>query len=93
MATGSVQMVLVCVPTGGGVSVAPCASVGPQAYAPAQMQAYVVDPSVTLDSVVQTVPFNYTSAAGAFAFALTMVVTFWLAAKPVGAILGVLRKG
>lgn len=96
MPSGTVQVVLVCVPKvpNSGGSTAPCATDAGtgQHYVPSQMKAYLVDPAVTLESTVQLVPFDYTQAALAFAFGLTIVLTIWIMAYPIGAILGLIKK-
>ena len=62
------------------------------------ISAFVLDPGSNFDELnnlqnyAQVVPFNYQQAALAFAFGLTMVLTFWLAAKPIGMMLALVKK-
>ena len=62
------------------------------------VSALVLDPGSNFDELnnlqnyAQVVPFSYQQAALAFAFGLTMVLTFWLAAKPIGMMLALVKK-
>lgn len=97
MSVGSVQNVLVCVPTSGDLASAldqqVCPVSGSQYFHVQSQQAYVIDPASAgyLDSLA--VPFDYTAAAGFFSLAFTMVVGVWMVSSSAGAILALIRRG
>lgn len=100
-ATGSAKYIIVCQgkSPNSGNSTSPCATIGAQRYEPVMVSAFVLDPGSSfaelnnLQNYVQVVPFDYQHAGLAFAFGLTMVLTFWLTAKPIGMMLELVRKG
>jgi hypothetical protein len=89
----TVENVVVCRATGNQAnSTAPCTIVAAKGYAPVVVSALVLDPTTNLQSTISLVPFDYTQAAAAFSFGLTMVLTFWLAAKPIGILIGLVNR-
>jgi hypothetical protein len=97
MGVGSVQNVLVCVPTSGELASAldqqVCPPSGSQYFHLQTQQAYVVDPASAgfLDGLAE--PFDYTAAGGFFALAFTMVVGIWMVSASAGSILALIRRG
>lgn len=74
-------LVVVCVPSGGPPSVAPCADVGGVPHLPAVVQQ--PDPgTVMLDHSEQL-----------FAYAFIHVIVFWTLGICIGSILSLVRKG
>lgn len=96
MPAGTVQQIIVCVqmsPNNVGTSTAPCATLGNIRYEPSMISAYVLDPLSTLENLSQVVPFDAANAGAAFAFGLTLVLTSWVVAKPIGLMLELVKKG
>lgn len=90
----TIQNVLVCVATGTtGNSVAPCVNVGTTRYKPAVVSVLLLDPATNLQSTVVAVPFDYPQAGAAFGFGLILVMTFWVASKPLGMLLNLVKRG
>ena len=87
MASGSVQTILVCVPSAFGQ--APC----PSGMAVSSMQAYVVDPSEQSYLDALSAPFDYTLAGELWGFAFTTVLALYLVARSAGTVLNFIRKG
>lgn len=87
MASGSVQTVLVCVPSSS--TQAPC----PSGMTVGTMQALVVDPAEQsyLDAISS--PFDYTLAGQIWAFAFTSVLALYLVARSAGSVLEFIRRG
>lgn len=75
-----------------GDSVAPCTTIGADRQQPAMISAYVLDPSTNLLNQSVLVPFDYDSMGTAFGVAVTIVLTFWLIAKPIGMMLGLVSR-
>lgn len=71
----------------------PCVTVGTTRYTPTIVSAYLFDSDPNIANLTQVVPFDYQHSGAAFAFGLTMVLTFWLAAKPIGLLLELVKKG
>ncbi len=86
MATGSVQTVVVCVPS--TVAQAPC----PAGMAISTIQGYVIDPSQAASIDAQNAPFDYSVAAGVWGFVFTFVVGIYLVSKSAGTILNAIRN-
>lgn len=89
----AVENIVVCRPTGNNaVSIPPCTYLSRTGQGPVIVRALVLDPATNLQNTVILVPFDYTHAASAFAFGLTMVITFWLIAKPIGLMIGLVKS-
>ncbi len=89
----AVESIVVCRPSGNGrPSAAICASAGPTGFQQYTIKALVLDPTTNLQNTATLVQFDYSHAAAAFAFGLTMVITFWLVAKPIGLLLGLVKS-
>jgi hypothetical protein len=90
----TVENVLVCRATGNQAnSTAPCTIVAAKGYAPVVVSALVLDPTTNLQSTVSAVPFDYPQAGAAFGFGLILVMTFWVASKPLGMFLNLVKRG
>lgn len=72
---------VVCVPTGGAPSVAPCADVGAEAHHPVVME-FPAPGEVHFDNANQL-----------FAYGFSIVIALWLLGVTVGAILSLIREG
>ena len=81
MATGSVQTILVCVPS--AFAQPPC----PAGMAVTAVQGYVIDPSQASNIEAQNEPFDYAVAAQIWGMAFTFVVALYLVTKSTGIIL------
>lgn len=95
MALGSVQTLVVCVPVQeptGPEQQAVCPVVNGQNFAPANVQAYVIEPSQAASLEAQYAPFDYGKAAEIYAFAFTSVVLLWFTAKGAGAIINMVKS-
>jgi hypothetical protein len=95
MPSGSLQNVLVCVPATSATQAesAICPSIGGQVFQPAQVQAYLLDPSQqgSLEAVFE--PFDYGYAAGVWSLAFTTVVGLYFVSHGIGLVLGMIRRG
>lgn len=85
MAMGSVQTIVVCVPS--AFAQAPC----PSGMAVSSMQAYVLDASQASNIEAQYAPFDYALASGFFGLGFTSVLGLFLVARSAGTILNVIR--
>ena len=86
MSIGSVQTILVCVPS--AFSQAPC----PAGTALTTMQGYIIDSSLAASIEAQNAPFDYSQAAGIWLFAFSFVVGLYLVSKSAGVILEFIRR-
>ena len=86
MAVGSIQTIVVCVPSDSPQS--PC----PSGQAATTIQGYVVDPANAASFEAQNEPFDYAAAAGIWGFAFTFVVGLYLISRSSGAILSAIRN-
>lgn len=86
MATGSVQQLVVCMPS--GTTQHPC----PDGSSLTTAQGYVLDPAQQAAFEASVAPFDYAAAAGIFTAAFTFVVALYLVAKSVGLVLSVIRR-
>ena len=96
MAAGAIQTIVVCIPSTGSGDPALrslCPGVGSQAYDPSTIQAYVLDPGQQSNIDAAVGPFDYEYAGGLWAFAFTMVVGLYAAAKGIGSVLDFIRRG
>lgn len=81
MAVGTVQTLVVCVPS--QVEQAPC----PAGMGLATVQGYIIDPSQAASIDAQNEPFDYAVAASIWGMAFTFVVGLYLVSKASGVIL------
>lgn len=86
MAIGSVQTILVCVPS--EFSQAPC----PSGMAVATAQAYIIDPSYASNIEAQNEPFDYALGTQIWGMAFTFVVGVYLVSKTAGVILNRIKR-
>ena len=86
MATGSLQTIVVCVPS--AFAQAPC----PAGMAITTMQAYIIDASQASNIEAQNAPFDYAYAGEIWGMAFTFVVGLFLVSKSSGIILSMIRK-
>lgn len=95
MAAGSIQTVVVCVPSSSATAAqqAACAKVGTQFYAPAKVQAYLLDPSQKNNIDAALGKFDYAYATGLWTLAFSMVVGLYFASHGIGQVLGMIRRG
>lgn len=95
MANGSVQLVLVCMPSANATAAqqAICPKVGTQFYAPTKVQAYLLDPTQQSQMDAALTPFDYGSASALWGVAFTSVVTLYFISHGIGQILGLVRRG
>ena len=86
MAAGSVQTVLVCVPS--QFPQAPC----PTGTAVGSAKAYLIDESQASSIEAQSAPFDYAYASGLWGLGFTFVVGLFLVSKSAGTILNMIRR-
>lgn len=86
MAAGSVQTVLVCVPS--QFSQAPC----PAGTAITVAKAYLIDESQASSVEAQNAPFDYAYASGLWGMGFSFVVGLFLVSKSAGTILNMIRR-
>jgi len=86
MTTGSVQTILICVPS--TFSQAPC----PSGTALTTTQAYVIDPTQAATIDAQNAPFDYVQAGAIWSLGFTFVVGLYVVSKSAGAIINLIRK-
>jgi hypothetical protein len=86
MSIGSIQTIVVCVPS--AFAQAPC----PTGQAVTTIQAYVIDPAQAASVEAQNAPFDYSLAAGMWTLGFTFVVGLYLVTKSAGTILLMIRK-
>ena len=97
MPAGTIQKIIACVPKvpNTGVSTAPCATQGVNRFVPAMQDAFVVDPSLeqTLTAIqnANNGSIDYAAAGTAFGAAFILVVTLYVMAKPIGALIRAVR--
>lgn len=95
MAVGSVQTLVVCVPVDqatGPEQQAVCPVVNGQNFAPANVQAYVIDPAQAASIEAQAAPFDYAKAGEVYGFAFTSVMLLWVSAKGIGAVINMVKS-
>lgn len=85
MAIGSVQTIVVCVPS--AFPQAPC----PAGQAISTMQGYVLDVSQQANYEAAVAPFDYVYAAGLWSLGFTFVLSLFLVSRSAGAILNFIR--
>lgn len=96
MALGSIQSIVVCVPVQETANVqqqAVCPVVNGQNFAPANLQAYVIDPSQQNNLEAAVGPFDYGYAAGVWSLGFSMVVGLYAISVGIGSVLGMVRRG
>lgn len=86
MSAGSVQTILVCVPSGFPQS--PC----PAGMAISTIQGYVIDAGQGANYEAQVAPFDYVYAAGIWSMAFSFVVGLYLFSKSAGLILQRIKR-
>lgn len=86
MAPGTVQTIVICVPS--GFPQAPC----PTGQAVSTVQAYVIDAAQGANIEAQFAPFDYAIASGIFGMAFSFVVGLYLVSKSAGVILQRIRR-
>lgn len=95
MTAGSLRAVLVCTPVdiANAAQRSICPKVGAQFFAPAPVQAYLLDPSQqnNIDAALGT--FDYVYAGGLWAMAFSMVVGLYFVSHGIGQVLGMIRRG
>lgn len=95
MATGTLQNVVVCVPSTSATTAqqAACPRVGSQYYVPGRVQAYLLDPAQQNQIDAALGEFDYAYAAGVWSLAFSMVVLLYFSAHGIGLVLGMVRRG
>lgn len=95
MSAGSIQTVVVCVPSASATAAqqVACAKVGAQFYVPAKVQAYLLDPSRKNDIDAALGAFDYAYASGLWALGFSSVVGLYFVAHGIGLVLGLIRRG
>lgn len=95
MSFGSIETLVVCVPVTAATieQQSLCPTREGQAYAPANMQAYVLDPSQQNNLEAAIGPFDYAYATGVWSLAFTMVVGLYAVSIGIGSVLGMIRRG
>jgi len=95
MGVGSVQSVVVCIPSSGATAAqqVTCPKVGAQFYVPSKVQAYLIDPSQKNNFDAALEPFNYAYAAGVWSLAFCSVVGLYFVSHSIGLVLGLIRRG
>lgn len=86
MPTGSVQTIVVCVPSAFHQS--PC----PAGQAIGTIQGYVLDPSQQAAFESSTAPFDYLYAAGIWSFSFSFILGLYLFSKSIGTVLDRIRR-
>lgn len=86
MTIGSIQTVVVCVPSDSPQL--PC----PSGQAIATVQGYVIDPAKASNVEAQYADFDYGAAAAIWGMAFTFVVGLYFASKSAGALLDFIRR-
>lgn len=95
MALGSVQTLVVCVPVQqptGPEQQAVCPVVDGQFFAPANMQAYVIEASKAATFEAQNGDFDYVKAGEIYSFAFCSVVLLWATTKGIGAVINMVKS-
>lgn len=95
MATGTLQNVVVCVPSTSATTAqqAACPRVGSQYYVPGRVQAYLLDPAQQNQIDAALGEFDYAYSAGVWGLAFSMVVGLYFSAHGIGLVLGMVRRG
>lgn len=95
MGVGSIQMVVVCVPSTSATAAqqAACTKVGSQFYVPTKVQAYLLDPSQKNNIDAALEPFDYAFASGVWSLAFCSVVGLYFVSHSIGLVLGLIRRG
>lgn len=95
MTVGTIQTVVICVPstTATTAQQVACPKAGIQFYVPARVQAYLLDPSQQNEIDAALGPFDYVYASSIWAFAFSMVVGLYFFSHGIGLVLGMVRRG
>jgi hypothetical protein len=95
MALGSVQNVLICqpVPVATAADQTYCPIIGGQAFAPRSTVAYILDPASVSNLEAAIAPFDYSYAAGIWAFGFSTIVGLFVMSHGIGHVLGMIRRG
>lgn len=96
MPSGSIQSVVVCIQVAEPASSQQqivCPAANGRNFAPANMQAYVIDPSQQGMIEASMGPFDYAEGAAVWAAAFSMVVGLYFVSAAIGAVLGMIRRG
>jgi hypothetical protein len=93
MPTGSLQNIIVCVPTTGTASVAPCATLSGVKQKPVMQIAYIIDPASAdlFDGAVQ--PLDPADVLMVWSIGFSFVLLCFLVSRGVGTVLNLIRKG
>lgn len=86
MAFGSIQTIVVCMPSDS--TQLPC----PSGQSFSVVKGYLVDPNQAVALEAQNAPFDYEIAASIWGFAFTFVVGLYLVSRSAGAIIGAIRS-
>lgn len=70
-----------------------CPKDGDQYYAPAKVQAYLLDPSQQNNFDAAVGPFDYAYASGLWAMAFSMIVGLYFVSHGIGQVLAMIRRG
>lgn len=85
MSSGTVQTLLVCVPS--WTTQAPC----PSGHAVAAVQGYVINADQGASYEAATAPFDYAYAAGLWSLSFSFVVGLYVVSRSAGTILNFIR--
>lgn len=95
MPVGSVQTVVVCVPSSSATNAEQktCPPVGGQFYVPTRYQTYLIDPSQAslFDNAVE--PLDSASVVAVWSVSFSFVIACFIAARVGGSVLSLIRKG
>jgi hypothetical protein len=95
MALGSVQTLVVCVPVQqatGPEQQAVCPAVDGKFFAPANMQAYVIEASNAATFEAQNGEFDYVKAGEIYSFGFCSVLLLWASTKGIAAVLNMVKS-
>lgn len=84
--------VVVCLPSQGSASVAPCDGISGGVYAPAVVSGHVLSDTEYAAFVDATQPFDASVAAQYFSYCFGAVVALWLFAFGVGLVMRTVRS-
>ena len=95
MSIGSTEILVVCapVPAASTEQQSLCPAREGQAYTPANMQAYVLDPALQKNLEAALGPFDYAYASGAWALGFSTIVGLYIISLGIGSVLGMIRRG
>lgn len=88
----SVAAVIVCVPSQGSASVAPCDALSGGVFAPSVVSGHVLSDAEYAVFVDATQPFDGSLAAQYFSYSFGSVIALWLLAFGVGLVMRTVRS-